>query len=190
MTRAEPRRGMGLGSEAWVALAPSSDSPGQGRSHWALVGVRSLDSCPPNAGRQRLTTGVPLARGPLSVWGLPERDVKQSRWRTAQVEWGRVGGVRETGQVRRSLGGGSLGWRSPRALEGVRKQFAPFPPFEYGRRPGCRPAVGKRRCAEGRRLPVSSQSPLSQNGLSLGRPALGLFSAPPSAAADGAEMAT
>lgn len=124
----------------------------------------------------------PLARGPLSVWGLPERDVKQSRWRTAQVEWGRVGGVRETGQVRRSLGGGSLGWRSPRALEGVRKQFAPFPPFEYGRRPGCRPAVGKRRCAEGRRLPVSSQSPLSQNGLSLGRPALGLFSAPPSAA--------
>lgn len=70
----------------------------------------------------------PLARGPLSVWGLPERDVKQSRWRTAQVEWGRVGGVRETGQVRRSLGGGSLGWRSPRALEGVRKQFAPFPP--------------------------------------------------------------
>lgn len=124
----------------------------------------------------------PLARGPLSVWGLPERDVKQSRWRTAQVEWGRVGGVRETGQVRRSLGGGSLGWSSPRALEGVRKQFALFLPFKYGRRPGCRPAVGKRRCAEGRRLPVSSQSPLSQNGLSLGRPALGLFSGPPSAA--------
>lgn len=45
-------------------------SSGQGRSHWALVGVRSLDSCPPNAGRQRLTTGV-RAKAPPGA-GSPE----------------------------------------------------------------------------------------------------------------------